>query len=55
MMEECGGILARSAGMAIVTDDSMGEEWSGLVVTDPLLKRLHGFVPRHLLLGATPG
>jgi len=52
MMEECGGILARSAGMAIVTDDSMGEEWSGLVVTDPLLKRLHGFVPRHLLLGA---
>jgi spermidine synthase len=42
LIEECGGILARSADMAMVTDDSMGEEWSGLVSTDPLLKRLHG-------------
>ncbi|HEX6840177.1 MAG TPA: fused MFS/spermidine synthase [Stellaceae bacterium] len=41
IMEDCGGILARTAGQAPVTDDNMGEEWSGLLMTDPLLKRLH--------------
>ncbi|HKW53864.1 MAG TPA: fused MFS/spermidine synthase [Stellaceae bacterium] len=41
IIEDCGGILARTAGMTPITDDNMGEEWSGLLVTDPLLKRLH--------------
>jgi len=41
VMEDCGGILARSAGMPIVTDDNMGEEWSALLTTDPLMQRLH--------------
>jgi SAM-dependent methyltransferase len=41
VMEDCGGILARTAGQPLVTDDNMGEEWSGLLVTDPLLRRLH--------------
>jgi hypothetical protein len=40
-MEDCGGIVARTAGQALVTDDNMGEEWSGLLMTDPLLRRLH--------------
>jgi hypothetical protein len=41
VMEDCGGIIARTAGQALVTDDNMGEEWSGLLMTDPLLRRLH--------------
>ena len=41
MMEDCGGILARTAGQPLVTDDNMGEEWSGLLMTDPLLRRMH--------------
>jgi spermidine synthase len=41
LMEDCGGILARTAGQALVTDDNMGEEWSGLLMTDPLLRQMH--------------
>ena len=46
MMEDCGGVLARTAGQPLVTDDNMGEEWSGLLMTDPLLKRLHQLTGR---------
>lgn len=42
LTEDCGGILARSAGLPILSDDNMGEEWSNLVVRDPLLKALRG-------------
>jgi spermidine synthase len=41
VIEDCGGILARTAGQSLITDDNMGEEWSGLLMTDPLLRRLH--------------
>jgi spermidine synthase len=45
MMEDCSGILARSSGLNLVSDDNMGEEWSGLLMTDPLLKRLKNLLP----------
>ena len=41
IIEGCDGLLARTAGETPITDDNMGEEWSGLLMTDPLLKRLH--------------
>jgi spermidine synthase len=41
-MEDCGGILDRSAGLSVITDDNMGEEWSSFLTTDPLLKSLVG-------------
>ena len=40
-MESCGGILARTKGLAAVTDDNMGEEWELLAASDPLLQRIH--------------
>ena len=42
LTEDCGGILARSAGLPLITDDNMGEEWTALVVHDPLLRALRG-------------
>lgn len=43
--EDCGGILARSATLPLITDDNMGEEWSKLLTTDPLIERLHRLAP----------
>jgi spermidine synthase len=43
LLEDCGSILARTADETPVTDDNMGEEWSGLLMTDPLLRRLHSW------------
>lgn len=37
--EDCGGILARTQGLAPVTDDNMGEEWQHLAVMDRLMRR----------------
>jgi hypothetical protein len=39
-MESCDGVLARTEGLATVTDDNMGEEWEYLAASDPLLKRV---------------
>jgi len=44
LLEGCDSILARTADEKPVTDDNMGEEWSGLLMTDPLLSRLHSLV-----------
>lgn len=40
-LEDCASILARSSDLRVITDDNMGEEWMGLLGTDPLLRRLH--------------
>jgi predicted membrane-bound spermidine synthase len=42
--EDCQGILARTKGMPLITDDNMGEEWFGLLMTDPLLQRLQSMM-----------
>jgi spermidine synthase len=42
VIEDCAGVLARTQGMLFVTDDNMGEEWTAMVTTDPLLRRLQG-------------
>jgi len=39
-LESCRSILARTGGLTPITDDNMGEEWSLLVPTDPMLERL---------------
>jgi spermidine synthase len=44
-MEDCG-ILDRSAGLSVITDDNMGEEWSSFVTTDPLVKSLASLARR---------
>jgi spermidine synthase len=41
VIEDCASILARSGDLQLITDDNMGEEWMGLVATDPLLQRFH--------------
>lgn len=45
VLEDCASILARSSGLRLITDDNMGEEWTGLLTTDPLLRRLHALLP----------
>ncbi|MBV8118925.1 MAG: fused MFS/spermidine synthase [Alphaproteobacteria bacterium] len=39
-IEDCGGVLARTKGLAKVTDDNMGEEWSHLAIADQPLRRV---------------
>jgi spermidine synthase len=39
-MESCASILARTAGLPIVTDDNMGEEWRSALPDDRLLNYL---------------
>ena len=39
-LESCRSILARTGNLTPITDDNMGEEWSLLVPTDPMLERL---------------
>jgi len=39
-IESCGGILTRTEGLAIVTDDNMGQEWELLATSDPLVQRV---------------
>jgi hypothetical protein len=41
-IEDCGGILARTEGLAPMTDDNMGEEWGHLAITDQLMRRVQG-------------
>jgi predicted membrane-bound spermidine synthase len=41
-IEDCGGVLARTNGLAPVTDDNMGEEWGHLAIADQLMKRVQG-------------
>jgi hypothetical protein len=41
-IEDCGGILARTQGLALVTDDNMGQEWEHLAISDQLMRRLQG-------------
>jgi predicted membrane-bound spermidine synthase len=41
-MEDCGGVLARTQGMAPVTDDNMGQEWQHLALMDRLMRRIQG-------------
>lgn len=41
MVETCASILARTAGMAPITDDNMGEEWRFLLQNDPTLDQVH--------------
>jgi spermidine synthase len=41
-IEDCGGVLARTEGLAPVTDDNMGEEWGHLAIADQLMKRVQG-------------
>lgn len=54
LVEDCGSILARTADETPVADDNMGEEWSGLLMTDPLLRRLSQ-LSRSRGQGAAPG
>jgi predicted membrane-bound spermidine synthase len=39
-IEDCGRVLKRTKGLATVTDDNMGEEWSHLAIADQLLRRV---------------
>jgi len=39
-MEACASILARTEGLAIITDDNMGEEWRSALPDDRLLNRV---------------
>ena len=40
-LETCASIRARTAAMAPITDDNMGEEWRFLLQNDTALDRLH--------------
>jgi len=40
-LETCASIRARTAAMALITDDNMGEEWRFLLQNDPALDQLH--------------
>lgn len=40
-LESCESILARTAGMAPITDDNIGEEYSFLLRNDPMLDQLY--------------
>jgi predicted membrane-bound spermidine synthase len=42
IIEDCGGVLARTQGLASLTDDNMGEEWGHLAIADRLMKRVQG-------------
>jgi hypothetical protein len=41
-MEDCGGVLEQTQGMAPMTDDNMGQEWQHLAVMDRLMRRIQG-------------
>ena len=43
-IEDCGGILARTEGLALVTDDNMGQEWEHLAISDRLMRRVQGIL-----------